>query len=921
MGGFFHSFERAAKRYPDRHAIEVQSVDAIERIDYARLHAMALSAAAVLSRRGALPGQRWAILGENSAAWCAVYLAMSRLGLVSVPLDTNYDASQVAKLLTDCEASGIVASRSSLEAAEQAIQEGPRIPLFVLDADTGPVPGIDFDGPPHDAPPHDSSGSDPALILYTSGTTHDPKGVVLTHDNLRAVCDSAQRAVGITSDDAMLSVLPLFHALAQVANLAVPLTLGARAVFIETVNTTELLRALKEREITVFCCVPQFFYLVHERVLERVSKAGRLVRGIFKSQLALNGWLRDTFGFNPGPKLFAKVHRVMGPRMRILITGGSRFEPAIGRDLYRLGFDILQAYGLTETTGGVSVLRRGDRHVASVGQPIDEVEVKILPVDQDKAQDPPPADRVRAAAGTSIGEIAVRGRVVTPGYYKRPDANAEAFDDGWFRTGDLGYLDDQGRLYIAGRDKEIIVTSSGKNIYPEEIEAHYLKASSIAELCVLGHARPGEPAAERLHAIVVPDFEELQKRKILNARELVRWEIEDLSHNVPNHKRILSYTIVSDPLPRTTTRKLKRLEIQRRFLAGEYEQASEPSRQQSADDASWLIDPHVAEALDLIRAAVREKDAVRGAANLELDLGLDSMERVELLTEVETCFGVRIEEEVAHRLYTVRDLVEAARPSAQGAVERKRIDDAWPTILKRQEQGDPNVKEFFRSHFASIVMFVVLKALHLFAWVFLGFRVRGLANLPPQGPYLICPNHQSYIDGFLLSAALPYRAQRNMFIVGSSEYFDTRLTRWFARFVRLVPVDPDANLQRAMRVGAQGLRDGRVLMLFPEGERSIDGQIKRFKKGAAILSSNINAPIVPVAIEGAHDVWPRTGTLRPSRLLPFIGRVCLTFGEPLTFEAYGSEPLPDYQQRTAELRTRVSDLFSNTEETVSPDPT
>ena len=246
-----------------------------------------------------------------------------------------------------------------------------------------------------------------------------------------------------------------------------------------------------------------------------------------------------------------------------------------------LGFDILQAYGLTETTGGVSVLRRGDRHVASVGQPIDGVDVKILPVDS-TAQDPPPADKLRAAPATPVGEITVRGPVVTPGYYGRADANAEAFDDGWFRTGDLGYLDVDRRLYITGRAKEIIVTSSGKNIYPEEIEAHYLKAESIAELCVLGHARPGEPAAERLHAIVFPDFDELKRRKILNAREIVRWEIEDLSHGMPNHKRILSYTIVSDPLPRTTTRKLKRLEIERRFLAGEYEIASE-----AAPDRIW----------------------------------------------------------------------------------------------------------------------------------------------------------------------------------------------------------------------------------------------------------------------------------------------------------------------------------------------
>lgn len=910
MVGFFQRFERAARDFPGRVAIEVQGVERLERIDYSRLAAMAASAAAFLTRQGASPGQRWAILAENGAAWCAAYLAMSRLGLVVVPLDTHYGAEQIAKLIRDCDASGLVASRHSLDVARQALEDCDSVPLLALDSGDTPFAQVDFDGPAHALPPFVPAAEDAALILYTSGTTYDPKGVVLTQANLFGVCDSATRAVGFSSDDAVLSVLPLFHALAQVANLIMPLSTGARAVFIETVHTGELLRALQDREVTVFCCVPQFFYLVHERVLERVSKAGALRRGVFRAQMALNGRLRDTLGINFGPWLFSRVHRVMGSRMRILVSGGSRFDPVIGRDLYRLGFDILQAYGLTETTGGVSVLRRGDRHVASVGQPLDGVEVKILPVDAQHDQAPPAPDKVRAAAATPVGEIAVRGPVVTPGYYRRPDANAAAFDQGWLRTGDLGYLDRQNRLYITGRAKEVIVTSSGKNIYPEEIEAHYIKASSIGELCVLAHARRGEPAAERLHAIVRPDFDELKRRKILNSRELVRWEIEDLSAGLPHHKRILSYTIITDPLPRTTTRKLKRLEIERRFLAGEYDQVVDPPQERLPDDEAWLADSHVAEVLDLIRAATPEPQAVRAAANLELDLGLDSMERVELLTEVETCFGVRIEDEVAQRLYTVHDLVEASRPTPGEARTRARLDDPWPTILARSEPGDPDVRRFFRSDLAALALFLALKLIYLFAWLFVGLRVRGLGNLPREGPYLLCPNHQSYIDGFLLGAVLPYRVQRQVFIVGSSEYFGSGLSRWFARVVRLIPVDPDTNLLRAMRVGAQGLRDGRVLMLFPEGERSIDNAIKTFKKGAAILSSNIAAPIVPIAIEGAHELWPRKGFLRWSRLVPFVGRVRMVFGPPLVF----SGEAKDYQARTDELRARVGSLLAGLRE-------
>ena len=911
MFGFFEEFQAVVASYPDRCAIELQRPDALERVSYQELSARVDAAALSLQRRGAQPGQRWAILAENSIAWCAVALAMNRLGLAAVPLDTNYRAEQVGKLLADCGASGLVVSAESAELAQEATSATP-IPLLSLDA-FEPLEQIDFGLTPTPAElgaPHAAKEDETALILYTSGTTHDPKGVVLTNGNLSSICTSAQAAVGMTEEDSVLSVLPLFHALAHVANLALPLRIGARAVFMDTVNTPELLRALQEREVSVFCCVPQFFYLVHDRVMGKVAESSKLVRTLFRSMLKLNGLMRDRLKINLGKVLFSKVHVVMGPAMRLLVTGGSRFDPAIGRTLYRLGFDIVQAYGLTETTGGVSVLRRGDRHVASVGQPLDGVEVKIVPTKSDApAHEPPRKDAVRGAAATPIGEIVVRGPVVTPGYYNRPDANAEAFDGGWFRTGDLGYLDAKQRLYITGRAKEMIVTSSGKNIYPEEIEAHYLKAESIGELCVLGSSRDGEHAAERLHALIVPDFEALRRRKIVNSGELVRWDIETLSAQLPSHKRILSYDILKEPLPRTTTRKLKRIEIERRFVEGEYDSAANAAAEEQADDPAWLADPHVFRTLEAIRKSVKDPSKVWGKANLELDLGLDSMERVELLTEIEAGFGVRVEDDAAHQIYTVHDLVEAVRSSVKESDDGTAIEDAWPHILRRVDAGDPDVSAFFRSKGAAIALFVFLKFFYLLAWIFLGFRARGKEHLPASGPFLICPNHQSYIDGFLLAAALPFRVQRNVFIVGASEYFETELMAKIAGWVRLVPVDPDSNLTRAMRVGASGLRDGRVLMLFPEGERSIDGGVKNFKKGAAILASNVPAPIVPISIKGAYEVWPRSGTLRPLRLLPLVGRVVLSFGPPISFESPEDGKPVSYADRTRELRDGVVKLF------------
>ena len=245
--------------------------------------------------------------------------------------------------------------------------------------------------------------------------------------------------------------------------------------------------------------------------------------------------------------------------MRILITGGSRFDPAIGADLFRLGFNILQAYGLTETSGAATIVRPGDSHLDSVGQALPNAEIKVLA----------PATGDEEALD---GEVLVRGPIVMAGYFNRPDATADAIRDGWFYTGDLGRIDSDGRLTITGRKKEIIVLSNGKNIYPEEIEAHYRQSPFIKELCVLGLTRPGEPSAERLYAVVVPDADALREKKVVNAGDLIRFEMEGRSVGLAPPKRVLGYEVSMEPLPRTSTGKLKRFEIERRV-------------QQTADDA------------------------------------------------------------------------------------------------------------------------------------------------------------------------------------------------------------------------------------------------------------------------------------------------------------------------------------------------
>jgi long-chain acyl-CoA synthetase len=874
-------FAATVARFGRRVAIEVQRPDRVDRFTYQQLHDLAVAHGAWLATNGVKPGDRCAILAHNDAHWCAVYLGILRAGATAVPLDTNYSANQVATIINDSGARLLFVSERLRPVAAEALNAGLLDEqLDIVDVHANPGTGALALAAP-DAP------DAPAVILYTSGTTSDPKGVVLTHANLLAERDAAFKVVTVTDQDALLGVLPLFHSLAQLANLLLPFAVGARVVYLETINSTDLVRALKERQITIFCCVPQFFYLIHQRVFQQVQKSGLVTRLMFKTLLGLNFRLRR-MGMNIGPLVFGKVHDVMGRKMRLLVTGGSKFDPAIGRDLYSLGFTILQAYGLTETSAAASINTPDEAHIDTVGKPLPGVEIKILP--------PEP--------GARDGEIAIRGPIVMAGYYNRPDATAQVMQDGWFLSGDLGRMDAAGRLQITGRKKEMIVLASGKNIYPEEIEAHYKQTPYVKEICVMGLAEPGRPSSERLFAVVVVNMELMHERKIVNAGDILRFEIEGLAVGLPAHKRVLGYDIWFEPLPRTTTQKIKRHEVERR-VREKQAAASNVDAPLSDQHQSWMDEAHVATAAAVIQARLREGIRVRPDANLELDLGLDSMERVELLTELEQRFSVKVPRTTAYEIFTVQQLVEAVRPGEGKDRPADKADESWALLLRDLPPVTDSVLGGLlkRRPIATPLLFVLSKVVRLA----LGrASVTGLDKLPPSGAFIISPNHQSYLDPIFVSASLPYRVWRELFYVGAVEYFETPLTRWVARTINLVPVDADSNLVPAMQAGAFGLTHGKVLVLFPEGERSMDGTVKKFKKGAPILAQHLHVPIVPVAIKGIYELWPRNRPLNWKLMLPWSGhRITIEFGEPMTFAE--SE---DHAAAALRLRERVDEMWN-----------
>ena len=429
---------------------------------------------------------------------------------------------------------------------------------------------------------------------------------------------------------------------------------------------------------------------------------------------------------------------------------------------------------------------------------------------------------------------------------------------------------------------------------PDDIETHYRQSAFIEEICVLDR-----------HAVVVPSMSLIRKKKIVNVGDILRFEMEGLSIGLPSDQRVVSYDVWFEPLPRTTAGEVQRPEVER--MVRERQRAAGRDGPLAAADQAWLADPHAAAAAALLQRRLREGARLAPDANLEIDLGLDSIDRVELVAELEQWFAVRLPAAAASEILTVRQLVEAVRPidarPIGTPINQATVAASWSSMLKDlPPETDPILSGLLeRKPFVTPMLYLAARLLRLVCRV----RVSGLAHLPAAGTFLVCPNHQSYLDPLFVCGALPYRAFRRLFFVGAVEYFETPLTKWVARTVNCVPVDPDSNLVPAMKAGAFGLQHGKILMLFPEGERSIDGTVKKFKKGAPILARHMRAPIVPVALKGIDELWPRNRPLNLSVLWPWRGRrITVAFGGPLTFGESES-----YSAAALRLRDRVAEMW------------
>jgi len=889
----FAAFEEVAARQPDRLALQVKEDTGYRRLTYGEVARQVRALAAALVRAGIRPGDRVALLSENRPEWIVASLAATAAGGTSVPLDIQLSDGEIATVLehAGCRmgiASGKQAPRllalrrdhvlSQVVDLDAEASEGRLLAFRAVLRDTTGAEAVSLPSVTEDAL---------ASILYTSGTTATPKGVMLTHGNFLANARSVLDFRLVKADDNLLALLPLHHAFPFTAQLFL-LYSGAHLTFPASLKGPDLIACMQETGVTILIGVPQLFYMLRKGIFDELERRPLAIRWLLRRLLRLSGALRPR-GINLGRIVFAPVHRRFGGRLRILASGGARLDPAIAEDFLALGFTMTEGYGLTETSPVVCFNPLNRMRPGSVGIPMPGVEVEIVTPDAE-----------------GVGEIAIRGPNVMKGYYENPAATAEVMQNGWFLSGDLGCLDADGYLTITGRIKELIVLSSGKNISPEEVEEQYLKSRYIKEICLVPQTAERDGAeVEGLLALVLPDLDHFRAESTTNVFETIRWDMENIGHNLPPYKRPTGLVIVKEGFPRTRLGKIQRHLVAERFHAELTREPAPSDTPPSEADQALLEDEVGRRVLEYLQSAVK-KPAVQLDDHLELDLGMDSLARVEMLVALEEMFSVEIPDEAAAECSTVREVVERLRelrgaPRGIAGPARRR---GWGEILTAKSPAEVQAMVEASSRPSASVIAAVTRAIcvAIFRTAY-RLRVEGLQHVPPRGPLILVANHCSFFDAFLLAASLPGSITQQIFYMGFEGFFRHPILAWWGRGVRVIPVDMDNYLMRALQASALVLRHGKILCVFPEGERSADGRVRPFLKGVGILVRELKVPVLPARITGSFEAWPR------GQSVPKIHPTQVRFGHVVTpgelLSGEGPSGGDEYETIVMRLRERV----------------
>jgi long-chain acyl-CoA synthetase len=804
------------------------------------------------------------VSGYNRPAWPMAYLGVLRAGAVAVPVDPQLEGAQLANIV---RSSGAHVALWGEEVLKKGGGHTCRVHPDLRVVDLATIVDEDRRAPSGDDPSASDAlaipgvvvrEGDVASIIYTSGTTGEPKGVMLSHANFTSLLASLAPLFPLTHKDRVLSVLPLHHTFEFTCGLLLPLSRGARILYLGEISPERLNDGLTKGRITAMVGVPALWQLLERRILARVKEQGPAAAMAFDWAIELNRLVGRKLGMNLGRLFFGTVHDGLGGHVRHLISGGAALPKDTAELFAGLGLPLSEGYGLTEASPVLTVAKASVKaRPGHVGTAIPGVEVKIQS----------PDDR-------GVGEIVARGPNVMLGYANNPEATAQAIDDdGWLHTGDLGKME-KGRLVIVGRRKETIVSASGENVYPDDVETSLGSIDGVREYAIVGIDDPR--GGERVACLAVPepddhdpasaagpmsgfDLEPPPSVKRRERHERAMTSLRAAFQRLPRSAQPAVVHLYDADLPRTATRKVTRSEV--KVILGRLVAASAPpSSAKGAFEGS-----RVRHAIATI--ANRKEGELRAETSLRGELGFDSLLTMELSVALEPLAGALDTEELG-RCETVADVERlagdrAARSTvgAEGKIVEKKDE---PIVLPAP------VAEAGKRLLGAAQMGFYDKVMSP--------KVYGRAFIPHNRNTLVASNHASHLDMGFVKYALGTYGEGLVSLAAQDYFFEkSRAHRtYFTNFTNLAAFDRKGGLRQALRQAGDLLESGKTLLIFPEGTRSTDGQIHDFKPTIGHLALANEVDILPVYLGGTYESWPKGSRVPTKREI--VARI----GPPLT---------------------------------------
>ena len=784
-----------------------------------------------LIRDGVRPGERVVLWSENAPEWGLCYFAVLFAGGTVVPLEPDTEPARVLALASAAGANLILASpecrkKGGAELQQRIAEAGSSVRMVELEALVAArgkqesLPALPQE--------QELAPRAPASLIYTSGTTGAPKGVLLSH---QAFCEQVRALASlyaVGSEDRILSVLPLHHCFEFSAGFLLPLYGGASVTYLDETSAEAVRRGLDAVRPTAMIGVPALFDAWYRRIRRQVKARGSNAERSYEALLAFHRELRARTGWNLGARLFGEVHQGFGGALRFLVSGGAALPREIALEFQGLGIELYEGYGLTEAAPVICAHRPSEeRSPGSVGAPIPGVEV-----------------RIREPDGEGVGEILARSPSLFLGYDRDPELTARTLVDGWLHTGDLGRLDERGQVHVVGRIKDAIVDAAGNTVHPDEVEDLYQGCEDVAELAVAGVAGKGDQH-DVVAALIVPKSD--GEGGIEGARERIREFVRVRSESLPWPKRIKALQFTTRALPRTPTRKVKRAEVARLLAEVRSDRPGASRRARRAAAGAGLS--RVAQLFEEVAGV--EAARVVPEATLSQELGLDSI----ALAEVALALGEELGRPAPRNLAGVVTVADLLRLFDADTAEREapRVQQAEPRAIPLPAPVRRGVSQFLDG-LSKVGYGRVLQC-----------SVVGRGNIPHHTNVIVVANHQSHLDVGLVKHALGQYG-RDLVSAGARDYFfsSTFKATYFENFTQVVPFDRAASVRESLERFVELLRQGRSVLIFPEGTRSVTGRMASFKPGLGLVVQAARVGILPIYLHGTHQSMPK-GSWLPRR--------------------------------------------------------